>query len=60
MVPEVKRVQTGLLGADFEVAAYNRYRFARVYNGENGIRNCARTLTPAGSETSKPANTCSR
>jgi tricorn protease len=27
-------VQTGLLGADFEVAD-NRYRFARVYNGEN-------------------------
>ena len=32
--PEVKRVQTGLLGADYEVAA-GRYRFTRVYSGEN-------------------------
>jgi tricorn protease len=32
--PEVKRVQTGLLGCDYEVAN-GRYRFARVYSGEN-------------------------
>src|SRR6185369_14432927 len=31
--PEVKRVQTGLLGADYEVAN-GRYRITKVYNGE--------------------------
>jgi tricorn protease len=33
-MPEVKRVQTGLLGADYTIEN-GRYRFARVYNGEN-------------------------
>jgi tricorn protease len=32
--PDVKRVQTGLLGADYKVEN-GRYRFSRVYNGEN-------------------------
>jgi tricorn protease len=33
-VPEPKRVKTGLLGADYAVEN-GRYRFARIYNGEN-------------------------
>jgi tricorn protease len=33
-VPEPKRVKTGLLGADYSVEN-GRYRFARIYNGEN-------------------------
>jgi tricorn protease len=33
-IPEVNRVPTGLLGADYRVEN-GRYRFARVYNGEN-------------------------
>jgi tricorn protease len=33
-LPEVKHVETGLLGADYEVAN-GRYRFLRVYSGEN-------------------------
>src|SRR5207237_1401881 len=32
--PEVKRVQTGLLGCDFKIEN-GRYRFVRVFNGEN-------------------------
>jgi tricorn protease len=32
--PDVKHVQTGLLGADYKIEN-QRYRFARVYNGEN-------------------------
>ena len=32
--PEVKHVRTGLLGADYKIEN-GRYRFARVYNGEN-------------------------
>jgi tricorn protease len=32
--PEVPAVKGGLLGADYEVAN-GRYRFARIYNGEN-------------------------
>jgi tricorn protease len=33
-MPSVNRVPTGLLGADYKVEN-GRYRFARVYNGEN-------------------------
>ncbi|HKN61546.1 MAG TPA: PDZ domain-containing protein [Candidatus Acidoferrales bacterium] len=33
-IPEPKRVKTGLLGADYTVEN-GRYRFARIYNGEN-------------------------
>src|SRR5260370_15768217 len=32
--PEVKRVQTGLLGCDYKVEN-GHYRFSRVFNGEN-------------------------
>ncbi len=46
-LPEVKRVQTGLLGADFEVAD-GRYRFARVYGGENWNPQLRAPLTQPG------------
>jgi tricorn protease len=45
--PEVKRVQTGLLGADYEVAN-GRYRFSRVYNGENWNPQLRAPLTQPG------------
>jgi tricorn protease len=45
--PEVKRVQTGLLGCDYEVAN-GRYRFARVYNGENWNPQLLAPLTQPG------------
>jgi tricorn protease len=45
--PEVKRVQTGLLGADYEVAN-GRYRFARVYGGENWNPQLLAPLTQPG------------
>jgi tricorn protease len=45
--PEVKRVQTGLLGADYEVAD-GRYRFARVYSGENWNPQARAPLTQPG------------
>jgi tricorn protease len=45
--PEVKRVQTGLLGADYEIAN-GRYRFARVYNGENWNPQLRAPLTQPG------------
>ena len=45
--PEVKRVQTGLLGADYEVDS-GRYRFARVYNGENWNPQLRAPLTQPG------------
>jgi tricorn protease len=43
----VKRVQTGLLGADYEVAN-GRYRFARVYSGENWNPQLRAPLTQPG------------
>jgi tricorn protease len=46
-LPEVKRTQTGLLGADYEVAD-GRYRFARVYNGENWNPDLRAPLTQPG------------
>ncbi len=46
-LPEVKRVQTGLLGADYEVAD-GRYRFARVYGGENWNPQLRAPLTQPG------------
>ena len=46
-VPEVKRTQTGLLGADYEVAN-GRYRFARVYGGENWNPQLRAPLTQPG------------
>jgi tricorn protease len=45
--PEVKRVQTGLLGADYEVSS-GRYRFSRVYNGENWNPQLRAPLTQPG------------
>ena len=45
--PEVKRVQTGLLGADYEVTN-GRYRFAKVYNGENWNPQLRAPLTQPG------------
>ena len=45
--PEVKRVQTGLLGCDYEVAD-GRYRFARVYSGENWNPQLLAPLTQPG------------
>ena len=46
-LPEVRRVQTGLLGADFTVDN-GRYRFARVYNGENWNPQLRAPLTQPG------------
>jgi tricorn protease len=46
-IPEVKHVQTGLLGADYEVAD-GRYKFARVYNGENWNPQLRAPLTQPG------------
>jgi tricorn protease len=45
--PEVKRVQTGLLGADYEIAN-GRYRFSRVYSGENWNPDLTAPLTQPG------------
>jgi len=46
-LPEVKRVQTGLLGADYEVSN-GRYRFQRVYSGENWNPQLRAPLTQPG------------
>src|SRR6266542_4553774 len=46
-VPQVKRVQTGLLGADYKLEN-GRYRFARVYNGENWNPQMKAPLTQPG------------
>ncbi len=45
--PEVKRVPTGLLGADYKIEN-GRYRFARVYNGENWNPELKAPLTQPG------------
>jgi tricorn protease len=45
--PEVKRVPGGLLGADYAVEN-GRYRFARVYNGENWNPSLRAPLTQPG------------
>jgi len=45
--PDVKRVSGGLLGADYSVEN-GRYRFARVYNGENWNPNLKAPLTQPG------------
>jgi tricorn protease len=45
--PEVKRVATGLLGADYKVEN-GRYRFSRVYNGENWNPQLKAPLTQPG------------
>jgi len=46
-VPDVKFVPTGLLGADYEVAN-GRYRFKRIFNGENWNPGLAAPLTQPG------------
>jgi tricorn protease len=48
-LPEVKHVETGLLGADYEVAN-GRYRFLRVYSGENWNPQLRAPADPAGRE----------
>ncbi|MFN2595815.1 MAG: PDZ domain-containing protein [Pyrinomonadaceae bacterium] len=45
--PDVKRVRGGLLGADYDVDR-GRYRFARVYNGENWNPSLRAPLTQPG------------
>jgi tricorn protease len=45
--PEVKRVQTGLLGCDYEIDS-GRYRFSRVYSGENWNPQLRAPLTQPG------------
>jgi tricorn protease len=45
--PEVKTVETGLLGADYEIAD-GRYRFSRIYNGENWNPTLRAPLTEPG------------
>ncbi|HYZ87513.1 MAG TPA: PDZ domain-containing protein [Bryobacteraceae bacterium] len=46
-LPDVKKVQTGLLGCDYDVAN-GRYRFARVYSGENWNPQLRAPLTQPG------------
>ena len=57
-VPEIEeRVPTGLLGCDYRIEN-GRYRFARIYDGENWNPICARrSRSPAS--TSRRASTCS-
>ena len=45
--PEVPQIKGGLLGADYEIAN-GRYRFARVYNGENWNPDLQAPLTQPG------------
>jgi tricorn protease len=46
-IPEPKRVKTGLLGADYSVEN-GRYRFARIFNGENWNPKLRAPLTQPG------------
>jgi len=46
-MPEVKKVKVGLLGADYKIEN-GRYRFARVYNGENWNPQLRAPLTQPG------------
>jgi tricorn protease len=45
--PEIKQVKTGLLGADYTIEN-DRYRVARVYNGENWNPDLQAPLTQPG------------
>jgi tricorn protease len=45
--PDVQTVQTGLLGADYEIAG-GRYRFKRIYSGENWNPTLRAPLTEPG------------
>lgn len=46
-MPEIRRVRGGLLGADYRIEN-GRYRFARVYNGENWNPQLRAPLTQPG------------
>jgi tricorn protease len=46
-VPEVRTIPTGLLGADYKIEN-GRYRFARVYDGENWNPDLRAPLTQPG------------
>jgi tricorn protease len=46
-IPQAKRVRGGLLGADYKIEN-DRYRFARVYNGENWNPDLLAPLTQPG------------
>jgi tricorn protease len=46
-LPEVKRIPVGLLGADYKIEN-GRYRFARVYDGENWNPQLRAPLTQPG------------
>ena len=46
-MPEVKKLRSGLLGADYEID-HNRYRFARVFSGENWNPAARAPLTQPG------------
>lgn len=46
-LPEVKSVPVGLLGADYEINQ-NRYRFAKIYNGESWNPTLKAPLTVPG------------
>jgi tricorn protease len=47
--PSVKRTKTGLLGADYTIEN-NRYRFARIFDGENWNPQLRAPLTQPGAE----------
>lgn len=47
--PEVQKVNVGLLGADYDVD-HDRYRFARIYNGENWNPQLRAPLTQPGEQ----------
>jgi len=46
-MPEVKKLKGGLLGADYSID-HNRYRFARVFSGENWNPDARAPLTQPG------------
>jgi tricorn protease len=48
-IPEAEKTKTGLLGADYKVEN-GRYRFARVYDGENWNPQLRAPLTQPGAE----------
>jgi len=46
-IPETQKVKGGLLGVDFRIED-GRYRFARIYNGENWNPDLRAPLTQPG------------
>ncbi len=46
-IPEVKKIKSGLLGADYKIEN-GRYRFARIFNGENWNPKLRAPLTQPG------------